>query len=187
MSSAEYEQLVARVEELTAQIAARRAGDLACGKGCTGCCKVQLSLSPLEADAVRLALAGLSMGTRERLRARARELAARGELAPDAACVMLEPDGGCAIYASRPLVCRTQGHALRYPAGSLPPETIFATGAGGEITWCPLNYGVEPPRSEDVLEAERIDEVLAVLNRLEADDPEAALERTSMVDLALED
>jgi len=186
MSSAEYDELVQRVDALSAEIARRRSGDLACGRGCTACCQVQLSLSPVEAREVRAALAGLSSTARERLRARARELSGTPEPAPDAPCVMLETDGGCAIYTSRPLVCRTQGHALRYPAGSLPPASIFATGAGGEITWCPLNYTAEPPRSEDVLEAERIDELLATINLLVADEARSALQRVSMVELALE-
>jgi len=81
---------------------------------------------------------------------------------------------------------RAQGHALRYPAGTLPDESIFALGDGGEITWCPLNYGSEPPRSEDVLEAERIDELLARLDRMSTPCAEAALERTSLLDLARE-
>lgn len=174
------------MDALTTRIAARRAGDLACGKGCTACCRVQLELSPVESREVRAALRGLSEATRERIRERARALAG-AEPPPDTDCVMLETDGGCAIYASRPMICRTQGHALRYPAGSLPPESIFATGAGGEITWCPLNYTAELPRSEDVLEAERIDEVLAGINLLAADEPEDALVRTPMAALALED
>jgi len=161
-----YAKLVGRVDALTHDIATRRAGDLACGRGCTACCRVQLTLSPLETAAVRAALAGLSHGTRERIRARATALASEAELPRNSACVMLEDDGGCAIYASRPLVCRTQGHALRYPAGTLPDESIFAHGGEGEITWCPLNYSGEPPRSEDVLEAERIDELLASLDHL---------------------
>ena len=177
-----YAKLVGRVDDLTHLIAERRAGDLACGRGCTACCRVQLTLSPLEASAVRAALAGLSRATRERIRARACE----EQLDPHAPCVMLEEDGGCAIYASRPLVCRTQGHALRYPLGTLPDEAIFALSDGGEITWCPLNYGGDPPCSEDVLEAERIDELLARLDRIATPCAEAALERTSLRDLARE-
>ena len=179
-----HDELVRRVDALTAEIALRRAGDLSCGRGCTACCRVQLSLSPLEAQVVRSALRGRSEGTRARIRARAQQ--GIGRVDHDAACVMLEEDGGCAIYASRPMVCRTQGHALRYPAGSLPEAAVFATGAGGEITWCPLNYGSAPPRSEDVLEAERIDEVLAVLNLMTAASSQAGLERKPMVELALE-
>ena len=181
-----YARLVGRVDDLTHLIAERRAGDLACGRGCTACCRVQLTLSPVEAMAVRVALAGLSRATRERIRARAGSLAREEQLERHTPCVMLEEDGGCAIYASRPLVCRTQGHALRYPIGTLPDEAIFALSDGGEITWCPLNYGSEPPCSEDVLEAERIDELLARLDRMAAPSAEAALERTSLLDLARE-
>ena len=187
MDSEKYAELVHRVDALAAAITARRAGDLACGKGCTACCRVQLSLSPLEADVVRATLAGQSPETRERIRARARSLAALDDVPSGTDCVMLEEDGGCAIYSSRPLVCRTQGHALRYPAGSLPEESIFATGAGGEITWCPLNYSTDPPRSEDVLEAEQIDELLATINLMAAEDTHAAMERTPMGDLGRED
>ena len=181
----EHRELVRRIDALTSEIASRRAGDLACGRGCTPCCRVQLELSPVEAEQVRAALGGLSAQTRERIRARARALVA-AEPPQDADCVMLEADGGCAIYASRPMICRTQGHALRYPAGSLPPESIYATGAGGEITWCPLNYTAELPRSEDVLEAERIDELLAGINLLAAEDPQDTLVRTPMAALALD-
>jgi Fe-S-cluster containining protein len=184
MTSEHYDELVVRVDALTAGIAVRRRDDLACARGCTACCRVQLSLSPLEAEGVRSALRELDGEARERVRERAWALGENPAPPADAACVMLEEDGGCAIYAARPLVCRTQGHALRYPAGSLPPEAVFATGAGGEITWCPLNYTHQAPRSEDVLEAERIDEILARINLMEAEDVHAALERASMVELA---
>jgi Fe-S-cluster containining protein len=186
MSSSAYRALVSRVDALTEQILQRRAGDLACGRGCTACCRVQLTLSPVEAAVVRAALAGLSRSTRERIRARAGALAGAEQPERHAPCVMLEEDGGCAIYASRPLVCRTQGHALRYPTGTLPDESIFALSDGGEITWCPLNYGGDPPRSEDVLEAERIDELLARLDQMATRSAEAALERISLLDLARE-
>lgn len=187
MTSPEYEDLLARVDVTCGEIAGRRRTDLECRRGCTACCNVQLTLSPVEADSVRLALAALDAETRERIRRRAVALTAEGDPADDDPCAMLEQDGACAIYSARPLVCRTQGHALLYPQGTLPGEGVYATAKAGEITWCPLNYTAELPRSEDVLEAERIDEVLAGINLLAADDPEDALVRTPMSALVLED
>src|SRR5690606_40032776 len=80
--------------------------------------------------------------------------------------VILEVNGRCAIYDARPLVCRTQGHALRYPPGFVPQEAIgLDLGPQGAATWCPLNFAERPPAAADVLDAERIDRLLAVMNQ----------------------
>jgi hypothetical protein len=183
MTTPEYENLLARVDVTCAEIAGRRAADLECRKGCTQCCHVQLSLSPVETDSARLALNALPPESRERIRARAAALPA--EPPDDAACVMLEEDGACAIYSARPIVCRTQGHGLLYPKGTLPEGSIFATSSTGEITWCPLNYTEGKPRSEDILQAGVIDAVLAQVN-LRAVGAEGAQARVEMSALALE-
>lgn len=184
MDTNPLDPLVARVDDLTASIAARRTVDLACRRGCSACCHVQLTITPLEADRVRAALRALPSDRRDGLRGRARELRTAGPLDSAEACVMLGEHGDCAIYSARPLVCRTQGHALRYPKGSLSETAIFAEVEGGELTWCPLNYVERAPRSEDVLEAERID---ALLGRTCIDAGTNPLERVELVDLALED
>lgn len=177
-----YLELRATLDRTSAAIAERRAPDLACRKGCTACCHVELTLSPVEAARVRLFLAALPAQRRTELRARASTPPTAG-----GPCAMLDADGGCAIYAERPLVCRTQGNALRYPADVLPAETVFARAQGGDITWCPLNYRERSPRSEDVLEASLIDELLAQANLAAArGDTERALERTSLRHLAAE-
>ena len=57
------------------------------------------------------------------------ESEARGELV---ACPMLVDDR-CAIYESRPLICRTQGL----------PLLIEAEDGGAEVDFCPLNFTAE--------------------------------------------
>jgi Fe-S-cluster containining protein len=183
MTSAEYEDLLARVDVTCGEIAERRSADLECRLGCTMCCNVQLTLSAVEADSVRLALAALEPGSRERIRERARALAAEGDPEEDEPCAMLEANGACAIHSARPLACRTQGHALLYPRGTVPQASVYATTKGGEITWCPLNYTEGKPNSEDVLQVGLIDASLAQINRRA--DAARARERVSMVDLAL--
>jgi hypothetical protein len=161
--------LVAKVTAFTQQTSARRARDLQCKKGCDACCHAWLSIGPVEAAAVREALARLPAAARERVRERGlRELAREQAGGEQARCAMLEEDGSCAIYEARPLVCRTQGQALRYPAGLIPPQALSAHGAQGDLTWCPLNYRGDAPRSEDVLDAERVDQLLGVVNHLYA-------------------
>ncbi len=133
----------------------------------------------VEAALLREGAAALDDAARERLSARLEALA------PGAPCVFLEDDGRCAVYASRPLVCRTQGLPLRYPDGLVPVEAIFsrARGGGGAITWCPLNFTERAPSSEDVLDAARVDTMLALSNREAGGDAER---RTALADLARE-
>ncbi|HEY8428431.1 MAG TPA: YkgJ family cysteine cluster protein [Sandaracinaceae bacterium] len=174
MPSSEYAAVRDKVDAFTRATAARRHADLACRAGCTACCEVQLEVSDVEADAVREAIERLDAEVRARLSARAESLGAGSP------CVMLE-DGRCVIYEARPLVCRTQGHALRYPAGTLPPDAVRASVPGGEVTWCPLNYAERPPAPADVLDAERVDVLLALVNRRASDRP---LARTPLAQLA---
>jgi Fe-S-cluster containining protein len=170
-----YTQLLAKVAAFCASVSERRSADLACRAGCSACCEVWLTLSAVEAAAVRCGLAELEPGARERVRRRGhaqrqRELAGAGE----PRCALLEDDGTCAIYEHRPLVCRTQGHALRYPAGFIPRAAVRARAlrksqltAGevdGEVTCCSLNYLGAAPTCDDVLDAERVDVILAVVN-----------------------
>jgi Fe-S-cluster containining protein len=208
--AAEYLALVMKVESFVAQVGARRASDLACKKGCDACCHAWLSVSEVEAEQVQAGLAALDPEQRERVRfrgeqelARERELASEQEPSEPARCALLEDDGSCAIYAFRPLVCRTQGHALRYPAGFIPEQAVRLRGksrspegvpgptpsaagepATSEVTWCPLNYTAAAPRSEDVLDAERVDQILALIALRHAPSPEAAQARTSLSELA---
>jgi Fe-S-cluster containining protein len=144
---------------------------MACRAGCESCCHAWLTVSAVEAEELRATIAAMSPERREVLAERGRlELAreARGESGPR--CAMLDEGGQCAVYESRPLVCRTQGHALRYPPGFVPEEAVRARASGGggapagEITYCPLNYTQAAPLAADVLDAERVDQLLAVVN-----------------------
>jgi Fe-S-cluster containining protein len=192
MAADEYQALVQKVEGFVAAVAARRASELACKRGCDGCCHTWLTVSAVEAEQVRAALAALSDAHRAVLRARGqRELAREQHAAsgtpadPDPPrCALLEDDGSCASYAARPLVCRTQGHALRYPADFVPEAAVRMRTKGGVVTWCPLNYTGAPPRSEDVLDAERVDQILALVGHRHAGSAAAAAERTSLSELA---
>jgi Fe-S-cluster containining protein len=177
----EYDALVEKVSAFTEQTAARRVTDLQCKKGCDACCQVSLSVGPVEAAAVRAGLERLDPGQRARIRERGlRERSGAGETR----CTMLEDDGGCAIYAQRPLVCRTQGHALRYPHGLIPAHALRARAGDADVTWCPLNYTNAAPGAQDLLDAERVDQLLAIVNHRYATrqrtDPLARIELSAL-------
>lgn len=184
--SAEYQALVAKVGQFVDATSERRRDDMQCRKGCHACCHAWLTVGAVEAEAIRAGLALLSGEQRGRARARGVEELGReriGEAEPR--CAMLEADGSCAIYAHRPLVCRTQGHALRYPPGFIPEQSLRTRSAGGDVSWCPLNYTARGPAAEDVLDAERVDQILALVTLRHVDgDREKAQLREAVSALA---
>ncbi|HJK93081.1 MAG TPA: YkgJ family cysteine cluster protein [Polyangiaceae bacterium LLY-WYZ-15_(1-7)] len=175
--------LAARVDAFEAA-ARERGAEMRCGAGCDACCRVALSVCSLEAAPIREALDALPAARRRELAARAEDPAVRaGER-----CVMLEADGRCAVYAARPLVCRSQGLPLAYPPGVVPEQAVRAhlEGPAGEqeLTWCPLNFVESPPAGEDVLDAGRLDEALATLQRAHVGPTGDPLARVSLRELA---
>lgn len=188
--SSEYRALVEKVEAFTHAAFERRRADMQCAKGCSSCCEVSLTVSGVEAAEVKAGLAALPVADRMRVAQRAASERAASERADyesrPTRCVMLESDGRCVVYEHRPLVCRTQGHALRYPEGFIPEHAVRARMPRGAVTHCPLNFTAAPPKAEDVLDAERVDELLAVVAQrfalANAADPN---ERTALAELAL--
>lgn len=159
-----HASLLAKVDGFERRVRTERASDMECRSGCDACCHARLAVCDIEAAAMREALAALETEELADLLAMNDEASGR--------CVMLRRDGSCSVYQARPLVCRTQGLPLRYPEGSLAPDTVFARSERGPITWCPLNFRHEPPRPADVLDAERVDLMLAVSNRDYGGSPE---------------
>lgn len=88
-----------RVDRETGKLAELHAARLRCGLGCADCCRDEVTVFEVEADAIRAACGE----------------ALRGEAPhPAGACAFLGPDRACRIYAQRPYVCRTQGLPLRW-------------------------------------------------------------------------
>ncbi|MCS6912940.1 MAG: YkgJ family cysteine cluster protein [Myxococcales bacterium] len=151
---AEYRALRDKVDRFATEVTEHRRADLACRRGCSDCCRVELSLCPVEAEAVRQALGALSAPQRA------------GLAAFQGACACLLPDGACAIYAHRPLVCRTQGLPLHYPEQLVPAAALRAAAtAARAFVCCPRNFTMREPDPADILDAQRVDVLLAVVNR----------------------
>lgn len=99
-------EVIAQVRRLHLSIdgSARRlevlhASRLQCRRGCSDCCVDDLTVSVAEAARIVHENA---------------ELLAGGAPGPAGGCAMLDRDGACRIYGSRPYVCRTQGLPLRW-------------------------------------------------------------------------
>ena len=100
---------MSRLPELTAKVDAffdrvhdRHGNDMQCSTGCSDCCHVRLTITTVEAAAIRA-------------------LGRRVTPNPDPAkCAALDAAGRCQIYEARPIVCRSHGAPIRMRIDSLP-------------------------------------------------------------------
>ena len=119
------------------------AGALACRRGCDGCCQTERSVNAVEFRALEEAAAPLSPETRQRL---------SGQIEADHCSLLL--DGACALYADRPLICRSQGYPL-----AIEEQRVV----------CPLNLeGVDLADLPDeaVLSVDALSAILVAVNHL---------------------
>ncbi len=132
---AAYRQLLADIERFAAVLRRRFPTSITCRPGCTGCCQQHLTVLPIEAAALREYVARLDAPTRARLRRQAQAVreqeTAQVPAVPAGPCPALV-DGACAVYAARPVLCRTHGFPLLYLDEDDP--------TGGILDVCPLNF-----------------------------------------------
>ncbi|MGH9847309.1 MAG: YkgJ family cysteine cluster protein, partial [Blastocatellia bacterium] len=102
-----------------------------------------LSVFAVEAENLREAFEALPEELRRRIEAQAGEVVRREAQGEPVACPMLVDDA-CAIYPSRPLICRTQGL----------PLLVEAEDGLREVDFCPLNFTA--PEALDDLDEEHL-------------------------------
>lgn len=91
--------LYRQIEPEITRLVALHADRLKCSRGCTKCCVDDLTVFEIEAENIRRTFATILENENP---------------APFGVCAMLDNDGACRIYPSRPYVCRTQGLPLRW-------------------------------------------------------------------------
>jgi uncharacterized protein len=156
-----YAELIAKVDAFFARVALRHAGRMRCRVGCSDCCRVQLTVTAVEAAAVLAGLDSMESGVRRRLAARAL-LSGLEAGSQDGArrCAALDDDGTCGIYAFRPLVCRSHGVPVRADRDGEP--TLEA---------CPHNFvsgEIDAVAPDDILNQATLSTLLAAVNALYA-------------------
>ena len=134
----QYSELVSDVSRLAERITARYSKHIVCRAGCSGCCSHHLSVFEVEAAVVRQAVQSLPAGTREILVQLAEAAMASTTRGKSAVCPLLV-DRRCAVYAARPIICRTQGL----------PLLILADDGTQELDFCPLNFSA-PCATDDL-------------------------------------
>jgi Fe-S-cluster containining protein len=135
----EYLELVGEIDLCVRELTeGRLSARIGCRPGCADCC-MAFTVLPLEAALLAQALARRSLTVVR---------------SPDR-CRFLR-DGLCAIYALRPVICRTQGLALAY---------IDEAAERIEVSACPLNFPEDALlEHDDLLFMDLFNERLAALN-----------------------
>ena len=132
------QELIQIVDRALAEAQQLSGSWIACRHGCFQCCIGPFPITPL--DAVRLRAGFAELAARDpdrarRVRERAQASVARfrrdfpedpvarvleiEDAADDEPCPALDPESGaCDLYASRPIMCRTFGPAVRFPSES---------------------------------------------------------------------
>ncbi len=158
-------ELFPLIDAALASATARSGAWLACRPGCHQCCIGVFPVSPLDAEALRTALASAEPALAGRILTRAAGSRARlapdfpgdpttGELftephhedafedfANDEPCPVLDPvTGTCDLYAARPVQCRTFGPPVRDEDDHLTVcELCFIDAPADEVARCEMD------------------------------------------------
>lgn len=156
-------ELRRKVDDFYHRIAGQHARSMACRRGCDACCKVDLSVFPVEAEPIRQALTDLPEDLRK-------AVAQRRESQEH--CLFLV-GGECVVYDERPLICRSQGLPLQLEDYSR--------------TACELNFqGEQQPVSlpaVDVLNLATTNLLLSLIHRNDIAQRKLPDERVRLADL----
>jgi hypothetical protein len=151
----EHRAVLAKVDAKFVQLHQQYRDQMVCRSGCHGCCLPGLTVGRLERDFLRAHIVA-SPGLAGQLTALATEH-------PHGVtrCELLRADGSCAVYAARPLVCRSHGAPLRLP--------------DGRVDACPLNFRAGTPTEPgDCIDVQTLDTLRFVVGRRYAPDDDGA-------------
>lgn len=143
-----YRQVILRIDDLCRGIEAALQGRITCSEGCSSCCTA-ITLFPVEAAALREAVAALPDSESDAILSHVRRHAA-GERCP------LLSNERCLLYAARPIICRTHGLPILYTDSS-----------ERRIDCCPRNLeGCESLSGSAVIDLDRLNVLLVAVNGL---------------------
>ena len=145
-----YFRLVDQVDFVCRRIQEGYAEQIVCEKGCAGnCCRIHLSVFPIEAISIAIASKKLSGDMLRHIR---QKVSQAGSFGP---CPLLE-EGACLMYDSRLIICRTHG---------LPMSNEYR--GHRFIGCCQKNFRKLDPIPDDaVIDLDWLNNQLAAVNRL---------------------
>ena len=138
-----YPELASKVDGFFSRAISRHGSDMQCSSGCSDCCHTRLSITSVEADAIRQAVAKWPEPQRAELRERA-------DTAHPDRCAALDETGRCRIYEVRPIVCRSHGAPIRLREGDFPAARPQRRGRSSlpVVTSCFRNFPRGPEHAD---------------------------------------
>jgi hypothetical protein len=137
-------ELHAKVDGFFTRVHTRHGDDMQCGSGCSDCCHVRLTITRVEADAIRAHVSAWPIEERRAL----------AQSTGEDRCAALDAGGRCRIYEARPIVCRSHGAPIRMRRDSLPV-----------IESCFRNFTHSEPAPDCVLDQETLSALVLAVDR----------------------
>ncbi len=137
-------ELTAKIDGFFARVEARHGDAMQCTTGCSDCCHVRLTITEVEAAAIRAAVAAMPVARREGL----------ADVAHPERCAALDAGGRCKIYEARPVVCRSHGVPIRLQRRSLPV-----------VESCYRNFTETTPAADCVLDQTTLSAMVLAVDR----------------------
>lgn len=163
MSHPHLIELRSKVEAFHRRVETAYPQSLVCRRGCDACCRVDLSVFPVEAEPIRAVLSKLPLDLLKAIEHRR---------ATDQHCVFLV-GGECAVYDERPIICRSQGLPLQLEDHSR--------------TACEFNFNrehkLETLHNDDVLNLKTMNMLLSLIHRFDLAVRGITDERVRLADL----
>lgn len=140
-----YAALVRRVDDHIQKVESQYKDMIACRKGCDSCCRF-LTLFPVEALAVSEAFRLLPVNLQKKI---ADKASGHSDTCP------LLIENACAIYPSRPVICRTHGFPI-----------LIEKDGEQAVDFCPENFkGIRSFPGQMLLSVEQLNQMLFAVNR----------------------
>lgn len=133
-------ELTTKIDGFFARVESRHGDAMQCASGCSDCCHVRLTITRVEADAIRAAVAAMPPERR----------AALADVAHPERCAALDAAGRCKIYEVRPVVCRSHGAPIRI---------------GGAVQSCHRNFADTVPAPDCVLDQTTLSALTLAVDR----------------------
>ena len=136
-----YHELITRIDTHEKRLLQRYGDYIACAPGCDSCC-ILGSVCAVEAWVLACAYESIPYEQQSAIKKSVEQ-----DTGED--CVFLL-DGICAVYGSRPVICRTHGYPIL---------------VDGSVDMCPENFrGIDKIDSEFILDLEQLNTALGVIN-----------------------
>jgi Fe-S-cluster containining protein len=172
-----------KVDAFFARVSERHGADMQCTTGCSDCCHVRLTITQVEAAAIRDLVASWPESWRRDLAPPQSLIQADGAReTPDAThrgaetrprCAALDAVGRCKIYEARPVVCRSHGVPIRLEQRGLPV-----------VQACHRNFRRTVPDADCVLDQATLSATLLAVDALEGARAPGAGPAGDRIDLA---